>query len=402
MDNLAYLSTENNKCKIVFSDSFNEFNQTFGNPLAKSYMLKFIKSSDKEPLFTQDNKALGIDKGFVRVDKAISIAPGDYHGFQISLNAFVNNTICENIGKEQSFIVEIYSIDQATGTTDGAHKLTFSAIGNPQEKLQLLSKAVYDSSFSAIDGAQEQPQENTTSQNVEENTVHAETDKTVNVAEKKKFSLPLLIGLIVGGLLLLALLVFLALYLLGIIGGKSSSAASEPVAQESSQAQEEPSTDDDNPFDDGDDDEDDLEAPVDTESSTNVATDEDSSSVKAPAANSTSVTTTAGGVACTITTDSDDQIIKTCLASKPETKALIAFSNEAIKSDRCDIAKRIFSSKGRQDANFAYVYAQYFDPNSQVAADCLPKDKKQAIYWYQKAAEKNPNQKITYALNKLQ
>ena len=83
-------------------------------------------------------------------------------------------------------------------------------------------------------------------------------------------------------------------------------------------------------------------------------------------------------------------------------KALIAFSNEAIKSDRCDIAKRIFSSKGRQDANFAYVYAQYFDPNSQVAADCLPKDKKQAIYWYQKAAEKNPNQKITDALNKLQ
>ena len=80
-------------------------------------------------------------------------------------------------------------------------------------------------------------------------------------------------------------------------------------------------------------------------------------------------------------------MIKNCIASKPDSATVSAFAKDAFSKDKCDLGKRLFSSYGRKDGTVAYTYGQYFDPNSQETTSCASKDKSQAVYWYEKAAQ---------------
>ena len=59
------------------------------------------------------------------------------------------------------------------------------------------------------------------------------------------------------------------------------------------------------------------------------------------------------------------------------------------------------SSYGRRDAQFAYMYGQYFDANSSLTTTCETKDQDKAIYWYEKAVELGDTTNAKAALDKL-
>ena len=80
-------------------------------------------------------------------------------------------------------------------------------------------------------------------------------------------------------------------------------------------------------------------------------------------------------------------IISNCLGSKPTVEVINTLSEKSLENDRCVLGKRLLSSYGRKDSSAAYLFAKYFDPNSSAQSKCIEKDKTQAVYWYQKAAD---------------
>ncbi len=105
---------------------------------------------------------------------------------------------------------------------------------------------------------------------------------------------------------------------------------------------------------------------------------------------------------CALTEKSDGEIIKNCLASKPDMKTLSTLSQDALEQGRCDLAKRIMASFGRSgNVDMALNYAKYADPNDSLHNDCIKKDKKTAVYWYQKVLEQGDNKIATSALERL-
>ena len=113
---------------------------------------------------------------------------------------------------------------------------------------------------------------------------------------------------------------------------------------------------------------------------------------------STSSTTNS---ACSLSSDNDNEVIKNCLASKPDTQTIISFAKEAFEKDRCNIGKRIFTSFGRNDAVVSKTLAAYFDPNQEATTKCLEKNAKDARYWYEKSLQKEANQDVKKALQTL-
>lgn len=91
--------------------------------------------------------------------------------------------------------------------------------------------------------------------------------------------------------------------------------------------------------------------------------------------------------ACVLSSQKDDEIISNCLSSNPKIEAISSLSQQSLENDRCDLGKRLLSSYGRKDSAAAYLFAKYFDPNSNAQSKCIQKDKTQAIYWYQKASD---------------
>lgn len=213
----------------------------------------------------------------------------------------------------------------------------------------------------------------------------AATAATTTVATKSsgKGKILAIIGAII---LLLFILGLLALFLAGFFGGSkdNSSNANEPTPQEQTEEANDNSAKDDNA------------ATEDNSQSDNTASDNSSSDNTTepqdnePAQTEPNVADNSAATAssvCVITSDPDNVMIKNCIASKPDSATVSAFAKDAFSKDKCDLGKRLFSSYGRKDGTVAYTYGQYFDPNSQETTSCASKDKNQAVYWYEKAAQ---------------
>lgn len=213
----------------------------------------------------------------------------------------------------------------------------------------------------------------------------AATATTTTVATKSsgKGKILAIIGAII---LLLFILGLLALFLAGFFGGSkdNSSNANEPTPKEQTEEANDNSAKDDNA------------ATEDNSQSDNTASDNSSSDNTTepqdnePAQTEPNVADNSAATAssvCVITSDPDNVMIKNCIASKPDSATVSAFAKDAFSKDKCDLGKRLFSSYGRRDGTVAYTYGQYFDPNSQETTSCASKDKNQAVYWYEKAAQ---------------
>ncbi len=213
----------------------------------------------------------------------------------------------------------------------------------------------------------------------------AATAATTTVATKSsgKGKILAIIGAII---LLLFILGLLALFLAGFFGGSkdNSSNANEPTPKEQTEEANDNSAKDDNA------------ATEDNSQSDNTASDNSSSDNTTepqdnePAQTEPNVADNSAATAssvCVITSDPDNVMIKNCIASKPDSATVSAFAKDAFSKDKCDLGKRLFSSYGRKDGTVAYTYGQYFDPNSQETTSCASKDKSQAVYWYEKAAQ---------------
>lgn len=107
---------------------------------------------------------------------------------------------------------------------------------------------------------------------------------------------------------------------------------------------------------------------------------------------------------CDVNSTSDDKaLISNCMASKPDNEVLLKLGNDALKSGRCDIASRVFSSLGRSGAKgAALTYARYFDPASDLSSGCVKKDAAQAKYWYEKARDNGSESDVKAATAALE
>lgn len=109
-------------------------------------------------------------------------------------------------------------------------------------------------------------------------------------------------------------------------------------------------------------------------------------------------------VPCTIDQSmADSELLSKCMATKPNDATLLTFTTQALEAKKCDLAARIFISRGRSlSGSFAFDYAQYLDPNSSSSHECFKKNVEDAKYWYQKALEADPsNLKAKQALDAL-
>ncbi len=85
----------------------------------------------------------------------------------------------------------------------------------------------------------------------------------------------------------------------------------------------------------------------------------------------------------------DKTIISNCFATNPNQTDLQALLAESMRLNRCEITMRILRTKGRSAEGggvFAYVYAQYADPNSQYQSPCIQKSQADADYWKQRVS----------------
>jgi hypothetical protein len=89
----------------------------------------------------------------------------------------------------------------------------------------------------------------------------------------------------------------------------------------------------------------------------------------------------------------DDLIyIQGCLKTSPDSVQVLAVINAAKKSNRCDLAQRLYAFKGQAgDVPVALAYAKEFDPASFTAGCFKAADKETAIYWYEVVLSKDAN-----------
>ncbi len=249
-------------------------------------------------------------------------------------------------------------------------------------------------------------------QEVKSETVQATA--TTTDAPQKKSRLWLIIAAAIAGLILLLLAIFAALYFTGalksLFGGDKVPQAQEQTIEESQSEPQESASDEsasDNATDNTATDEDNSSsqqesvAEDNTQVNTPVASQDDDEEVvvvtkKKPSSSSSQTS------ACSLASSSDDlALIKGCLATKPQAEVIKSLVEESFANNRCNVGKRLLSSYGRRDAQFAYMYGQYFDANSSQTTTCETKDQDKAIYWYEKAVELGDTTNAKAALDKL-
>ena len=249
-------------------------------------------------------------------------------------------------------------------------------------------------------------------QEVKSETVQATA--TTTDAPQKKSRLWLIIAAAIAGLILLLLAIFAALYFTGalksLFGGDKVPQAQEQTIEESQSEPQESASDEsasDNATDNTATDEDNSSsqqesvAEDNTQVNTPVASQDDDEEVvvvtkKKPSSSSSSTS------ACSLASSADDlALIKGCLATKPQAEVIKSLVEESFANNRCNVGKRLLSSYGRRDAQFAYMYGQYFDANSSQTTTCETKDQDKAIYWYEKAVELGDTTNAKAALDKL-
>lgn len=328
--------------------------------------------------------------------KRVSLKPEeigfDNNGFSAPLPPEINNELAQKVNSfGGKFKVKALEYDPVSSKTVGDPAYFDASVTGTLKVIQDYVKKEGESINAATFNEKKEPTFTEDKATVDEikssdavlNEAATATTTTVATKSSGKGKILAIIGAII---LLLFILGLLALFLAGFFGGSkdNSSNANEPTPKEQTEEANDNSAKDDNA------------ATEDNSQSDNTASDNSSSdNTTEPQDNEPAQTepnvadnsaTTASSV-CVITSDPDNVMIKNCIASKPDSATVSAFAKDAFSKDKCDLGKRLFSSYGRKDGTVAYTYGQYFDPNSQETTSCASKDKNQAVYWYEKAAQ---------------
>lgn len=316
----------------------------------------------------------------------------DHNGFSAPLPPEINNELAQKVNSfGGKFKVKALEYDPVSSKTVGDPAYFDASVTGTLKVIQDYVKNEGESINAATFNEKKEPtftEDKATVDEIKSSDAvlnEAATAATTTVATKSsgKGKILAIIGAII---LLLFILGLLALFLAGFCGGSkdNSSNANEPTHKEQTEEANDNSAKDDNA------------ATEDNSQSDNTASDNSSSDNTTepqdnePAQTEPNVADNSAATAssvCVITSDPDNVMIKNCIASKPDSATVSAFAKDAFSKDKCDLGKRLFSSYGRKDGTVAYTYGQYFDPNSQETTSCASKDKSQAVYWYEKAAQ---------------
>lgn len=316
----------------------------------------------------------------------------DNNGFSAPLPPEINNELAQKVNSfGGKFKVKALEYDPVSSKTVGDPAYFDASVTGTLKVIQDYVKKEGESINAATFNEKKEPtftEDKVTVDEIKSSDAvlnEAATATTTTVATKSSGNGKILaiIGAII---LLLFILGLLALFLAGFFGGSkdNSSNANEPTPKEQTEEANDNSAKDDNA------------ATEDNSQSDNTASDNSSSDNTTepqdnePAQTEPNVADNSAATAssvCVITSDPDNVMIKNCIASKPDSATVSAFAKDAFSKDKCDLGKRLFSSYGRKDGTVAYTYGQYFDPNSQETTSCASKDKNQAVYWYEKAAQ---------------
>lgn len=316
----------------------------------------------------------------------------DNNGFSAPLPPEINNELAQKVNSfGGKFKVKALEYDPVSSKTVGDPAYFDASVTGTLKVIQDYVKKEGESINAATFNEKKEPTFTEDKATVDEikssdavlNEAATATTTTVATKSSGKGKILAVIGAII---LLLFILGLLALFLVGFFGGSkdNSSNANEPTPKEQTEEANDNSAKDDNA------------ATEDNSQSDNTASDNSSSDNTTepqdnePAQTEPNVADNSAATAssvCVITSDPDNVMIKNCIASKPDSATVSAFAKDAFSKDKCDLGKRLFSSYGRKDGTVAYTYGQYFDPNSQETTSCASKDKNQAVYWYEKAAQ---------------
>lgn len=316
----------------------------------------------------------------------------DNNGFSAPLPPEINNELAQKVNSfGGKFKVKALEFDPVSSKTVGDPAYFDASVTGTLKVIQDYVKKEGESINAATFNEKKEPTFTEDKATVDEikssdavlNEVATAATTTVATKSSGKGKILAIIGAII---LLLFILGLLALFLAGFFGGSkdNSSSANEPTPKEQTEEANDNSAKDDNA------------ATEDNSQSDNTASDNSSSDNTTepqdnePAQTEPNVADNSAATAssvCVITSDPDNVMIKNCIASKPDSATVSAFAKDAFSKDKCDLGKRLFSSYGRKDGTVAYTYGQYFDPNSQETTSCASKDKSQAVYWYEKAAQ---------------
>lgn len=316
----------------------------------------------------------------------------DNNGFSAPLPPEINNELAQKVNSfGGKFKVKALEYDPVSSKTVGDPAYFDASVTGTLKVIQDYVKKEGESINAATFNEKKEPTFTEYKATVDEikssdavlNEAATATTTTVATKSSGKGKILAIIGAII---LLLFILGLLALFLAGFFGGSkdNSSNANEPTPKEQTEETNDNSAKDDNA------------ATEDNSQSDNTASDNSSSDNTTepqdnePAQTEPNVADNSAATAssvCVITSDPDNVMIKNCIASKPDSATVSAFAKDAFSKDKCDLGKRLFSSYGRKDGTVAYTYGQYFDPNSQETTSCASKDKNQAVYWYEKAAQ---------------
>lgn len=316
----------------------------------------------------------------------------DNNGFSAPLPPEINNELAQKVNSfGGKFKVKALEYDPVSSKTVGDPAYFDASVTGTLKVIQDYVKKEGESINAATFNEKKEPTFTEDKATVDEikssdavlNEVATATTTTVATKSSGKGKFLAIIGAII---LLLFIFGLLALFLAGFFGGSkdNSSNANEPTPQEQTEEANDNSAKDDNAATEDNSQSDNTAS--DNSSSDNTTEPQDNEQAQTEPNVADNSAATASSV-CVITSDPDNVMIKNCIASKPDSATVSAFAKDAFSKDKCDLGKRLFSSYGRKDGTVAYTYGQYFDPNSQETTSCASKDKSQAIYWYEKAAQ---------------
>lgn len=316
----------------------------------------------------------------------------DNNGFSAPLPPEINNELAQKVNSfGGKFKVKALEYDPVSSKTVGDPAYFDASVTGTLKVIQDYVKKEGESINAATFNEKKEPTFTEDKATVDEikssdavlNEAATATTTTVATKSSGKGKILAIIGAII---LLLFILGLLALFLAGFFGGSkdNSSNANEPTPKEQTEETNDNSAKDDNAATEDNSQSDNTAS--DNSSSDNTTEPQDNEPAQTEANVADNSAATASSV-CVITSDPDNVMIKNCIASKPDSATVSAFAKDAFSKDKCDLGKRLFSSYGRKDGTVAYTYGQYFDPNSQETTSCASKDKNQAVYWYEKAAQ---------------
>lgn len=316
----------------------------------------------------------------------------DNNGFSAPLPPEINNELAQKVNSfGGKFKVKALEYDPVSSKTVGDPAYFDASVTGTLKVIQDYVKKEGESINAATFNEKKEPTFTEDKATVDEikssdavlNEAATATTTTVATKSSGKGKILAIIGAII---LLLFILGLLALFLAGFFGGSkdNSSNANEPTPKEQTEEANDNSAKDDNAATEDNSQSDNTASDNSPSDNTTEPQDNEPAQTEPNVADNSAATASS---VCVITSDPDNVMIKNCIASKPDSATVSAFAKDAFSKDKCDLGKRLFSSYGRKDGTVAYTYGQYFDPNSQETTSCASKDKNQAVYWYEKAAQ---------------